>query len=151
MQAVESCAGVVDHGADVGRAAGVATGEPRLPAAGRLPLSLRTPRSASSRAGRRRSDSRGVLTGLLDCRPDRSRRVGPLGAPSPTWTFLVRHVTPSRRCSYGGCRLDWWSAGQTMLQGTELCQEERFRPVIISRLAIEVGLMQFGTSLTPPF
>jgi hypothetical protein len=32
--------------------------------------------------------------------------------------------TPSRRRSYRGSRLDWWSAGQTMLQGTELCQEK---------------------------
>jgi hypothetical protein len=59
MQAVESCAGVLDHLADVGRAASVATG---LPASG---LSLLTARSASSGAGRRRSHSRGVLTGLL--------------------------------------------------------------------------------------
>jgi hypothetical protein len=60
---------------------------------------------------------------------------GTARAPSPTWTFLaeVRHGTPSRRRSYRGCRLDWWSAGQTMLQGIELCQEEKVRPVIISR------------------
>jgi hypothetical protein len=69
MQAVESCAGVVDHGADVGRAARVATDVRPVPAARRLPLSLRTPRSASSGAGRRRSHWRGVLTGLLGYGP----------------------------------------------------------------------------------
>jgi hypothetical protein len=94
MQVVESSMGVADHGVDVGWAARVA-GEPRLPAAapGRVPLSLRSPRDASSRAGRQRSQCRGILTGLLGYRPNRSRRVGPGEYHPPTYTFLaeVRH------------------------------------------------------------